>query len=141
MLKTYVRKVFDIFFCENLVDFNEVRFHKATFNLHTHVYIFPSCQQRQLMASSISVRLCLMLSSDFHCQKSIRPSGGKKRHTWSAGNLITVKIWFFVKKSKSSARNVLQHCCDGANCLLTTTMPHSITQATEDIPELLFGDC
>ena len=37
-----VRKVFDlIFFCENLVDFNQARLHKATLNLHTHVCFFP----------------------------------------------------------------------------------------------------
>ena len=33
-----VRKVPD-FFCKNLVDFNEVRLHEATLNLHTHAWI------------------------------------------------------------------------------------------------------
>ena len=35
-----VRKVPDTFYCENLVDFNEVHLHEATFSLHTHTWIF-----------------------------------------------------------------------------------------------------
>ena len=31
-----VRKVSDLFFCENLMDFNEAPLHEATLNLHTH---------------------------------------------------------------------------------------------------------
>ena len=31
-----VRKVSDFFFCENLVDLNELCLHEATLNLHTH---------------------------------------------------------------------------------------------------------
>ena len=37
-----VRKVSGhILFFENLVDFNDVRLHKATLNPHTHARIFP----------------------------------------------------------------------------------------------------
>ena len=32
---TTVKKVSDLFFCENLVDFNETRLHEATLNFHT----------------------------------------------------------------------------------------------------------
>jgi hypothetical protein len=31
-----VRKVSDLFFCGNVVDFNEVRVHEANLNLHMH---------------------------------------------------------------------------------------------------------
>ena len=31
-----VRKLSDLLFCENLVDFYEARLHGATLNLHTH---------------------------------------------------------------------------------------------------------
>ena len=31
-----------ILFCENLADFYEARLHEATFNLHTHAWIFSS---------------------------------------------------------------------------------------------------
>ena len=31
-----VRKVSDLSFCENLVDFNEARMHETTVNLHTY---------------------------------------------------------------------------------------------------------
>ena len=34
--KRSVKKVSGLFFGENLVDFNEARFHEAILNLHTH---------------------------------------------------------------------------------------------------------
>ena len=43
------------------------------------------------------------------------------KKNWSAGNLVTFKVWFFAIKSESSARNGLGCCGGGANCLLTTT--------------------
>ena len=38
----YVRNPSDIFFCKNLVNFNEVHLHEAILNLHTHPWCF-SC--------------------------------------------------------------------------------------------------
>ena len=35
-----VRKVSDLFFCENLVRLNEARLHEGSLNLHSHVCIF-----------------------------------------------------------------------------------------------------
>ena len=32
-----------VFFCENLVDFNEAHLHEATLNLHTHTWVFFAC--------------------------------------------------------------------------------------------------
>ena len=32
---------------------------------------FPACQSRQLMASSIWMRLCLVLLPDFHCKENL----------------------------------------------------------------------
>ena len=34
---TLIEKYPTLFFCENLVDLNEVRLHEATLNLHMHV--------------------------------------------------------------------------------------------------------
>ena len=68
------RKVSDlILFCENLVDFNEARLHEANLNLYTHTWIFSTRQLRLLMARSIWVSKCLVLSSDFIVRKMMGP--------------------------------------------------------------------
>ena len=42
---TLLEKYLTLFFCENLVIFNEARLHEATLNLHTHAWNFFSvCQ-------------------------------------------------------------------------------------------------
>ena len=47
---------------------------------------------------------------------------GGGRHTWNAGNLITLKVWFFSKESLNQVQGMCWSSRDGgADCLMTTT--------------------
>ena len=81
-----VRKV-STSFCVNLVDFNEAGLHETTFIRKRE--FFPVSQWRQLMASRILVRYCLVLSSDCHCKENDgtnwlqgRTHTPRTRHQW-----------------------------------------------------------
>ena len=87
-----VRKASDLFFL--------FRNHEATLKpSYKCVNCFPPVN------NSILVRQCLVLQSEFHCQKSIRTQGGgkKKEQAYvvrqkSQGAWRTTGVWFFAKK-------------------------------------------
>ena len=121
-----VRKVFDlIFFCKNLVDFNDEHLLEATLNLHTHALIFSppvnslswwQAPFDEVLFSAL-VRFSLLEKYLTIGREQPEVAGSHiRRVRWTTG------VWFFAKKDWIKCEECAGDCRDGGiNCLLTTT--------------------
>jgi len=61
-----------LFFCENLVDFNEARFHEMTLNTHMQAWIFPPSVYSISWWQAAIERIVFSVLVDFHCKENDR---------------------------------------------------------------------